>query len=376
MKSSGVGIIGGQVSHLTYLAILFALCSQFAWGQELPDYRGRVNDFAGVVDEAMEQKMEAVIQEVDERTSAEIAVVTVDTIQPMSIEEYANKLFEKWGVGKRGKDNGVMLIAAMKDRKVRIEVGYGLEGVITDGRAGEVLDRYVVPRFKEEDYQGGLYNGLMAISNLIASESSVELANVDSSALKTVESPSYESDTSDIVERVIWLSILGIVVAAIAGVSGRVGWLRWRRRRPRFCPRCSLRMVRLSEEEEDEYLNKVQELEEKIESVDYDVWYCSQCNNTLIEKYVSWFSSYERCPKCEGHTLKVEYREIKSPTYTSTGTGERTENCLNCYYRKSERYTIPKLERSSSSGGGFSSSSRSSSFGGGGSGGGGASRSW
>ncbi|MGQ9630373.1 MAG: TPM domain-containing protein [bacterium] len=187
--------------------ILILAFAGLASAQTLPEHRGWVNDFAGVIDSGTQRKMEALIGDLEEKTTAEIAVVTVSTTEPMSIEEYAEKLFEAWGVGKREKDNGVMLIVALKDRKVRIEVGYGLEGVITDGRAGEILDKYVVPDFRRGDYAAGLYNGLVAVANLIAAESGVELSTAPRVALPAPRPP----------ERTLESELLWIVVAALGG---------------------------------------------------------------------------------------------------------------------------------------------------------------
>jgi uncharacterized protein len=113
--------------------------------------------------------------EIEQKTSAEVAVVTVRDLGGGSIDDYASRLFEKWGIGKKGKDNGVMLIAAIDDRKVRIEVGYGLEGILPDGKCGEILDTYVLPRFKAGDYGKGLAAGAAEIARAIAKDAGVEL---------------------------------------------------------------------------------------------------------------------------------------------------------------------------------------------------------
>jgi uncharacterized protein len=156
-----------------YLIIILLLISYYllgnAWGADVkfPAYVGYVNDFAGVMDAATVQKIQALCKELEAKTSAELAVVTVKTIAPLDIETYGVKLFEKWGIGKKDKDNGILFILAVEERKVRIEVGYGLEGVINDALAGQIMDENVIPAFKQNKFGEGLLNGAAAIAQKI-----------------------------------------------------------------------------------------------------------------------------------------------------------------------------------------------------------------
>ena len=113
-----------------------------------PDYSTMVNDFTGTLDSGWKSSIEELCIKVRNETGAEIGVAVISDLQGITIEEYAVKLFEKWGVGKADKDNGVLLLVSMQERKVRIEVGYGLEGVITDLEAGNIINDIIVPRFK------------------------------------------------------------------------------------------------------------------------------------------------------------------------------------------------------------------------------------
>ncbi|MCS7151588.1 MAG: TPM domain-containing protein [Endomicrobia bacterium] len=137
--------------------------------------QGWVSDFAGIIDETTKFRIESIIIELEQKTSAEIAVVTIKSLEGYTIEDLATRLFEKWGVGKKGKDNGVMLIVASEDKKVRIEVGYGLEAILTDGLCGEILDKYVVPYFKQGNFSDGILYGTAAIAKVIANDAGVEL---------------------------------------------------------------------------------------------------------------------------------------------------------------------------------------------------------
>jgi uncharacterized protein len=147
-------------------------------GQSLPKPIGYVNDFAGVIDDSSRSRMEALVAALKEKTGAEIAVVTVPTIEPYgSIEQYSIDLATQWGVGKKGEDNGIVLLLAMKERRMRIEVGYGLEDVITDGLSGQIQDRSIIPAFRAGDYGTGFLKGVEAIAGIIAKKYNVDLGS-------------------------------------------------------------------------------------------------------------------------------------------------------------------------------------------------------
>lgn len=137
---------------------------------DYPDYIGYVNDFAGLMDAASTSDLETLIGGVEKGTGAEMAVVTIDSLEGITIEEYAVELFEYWGIGKADEDNGILILVALLEREVRIEVGYGLEGVITDLEAGRIIDDIIVPNFKEENYNRGIYDAVVTISNQIYGE--------------------------------------------------------------------------------------------------------------------------------------------------------------------------------------------------------------
>lgn len=123
---------------------------------EFPAPVGFVNDFAGVLSPSEREALEGICRAVEGETGAELAVVTVRTTGRQSIQMYAVELVEAWGIGKRGRDNGVLVLVAVDDRQAWVEVGYGLEGVLPDGKVGAILDRYLLPAFREGRYGEGL----------------------------------------------------------------------------------------------------------------------------------------------------------------------------------------------------------------------------
>ena len=127
-----------------------------------------MNDFAHVIPADQVQDLENYLAEVEQKTGAQIAVVTMPSVEGGDIDRAGVELFKAWGIGQKGKDNGVLILASIGDRRARIEVGYGLEGVITDGDAGDILRQQVYPFFKQKQYGEGLRNAAHAVADLIA----------------------------------------------------------------------------------------------------------------------------------------------------------------------------------------------------------------
>jgi len=160
---------GALVCLLTAVALFLVAGAAFAGDKaKLPQPKGYVNDYAGVLTPQEASDLEATIRSVKEKTNAEIAVAVVPDLGGYAdVEEYAVALFSDWKIGEKGKDNGVLVLVSMKERKVKIEVGYGLEGSITDGTAGEIIRDEMAPLFKSGKYGAGLIAGVRAISERI-----------------------------------------------------------------------------------------------------------------------------------------------------------------------------------------------------------------
>ena len=148
---------------------------------------------------ALEQRL----QDVETKTSSEIAVATVKSLDGMSVEEYANRLFKEWGVGQAKTDNGVLILVAPNEREMRIEVGYGLEGILPDGLAGEIRDEQFLPRFLDDDYAAGITAGVNRIADIVEKNQ----------VLTPEELARFNSASSDDVPVFILVPFLGIFVA-------------------------------------------------------------------------------------------------------------------------------------------------------------------
>ena len=155
--------------HHIFLICLVFLIPSVALAA-FPRPTGFVNDFAGVLKSDTRGHLEALLSSFEKATGDEVAVATLASLEGRSIEELAPDLFKQWGIGKKGKDNGVLFIVAPNERKMRIEVGYGLEGAINDALAGRLLDENVVPRFKAGDLDAGVAAGTIAIVTTIVAK--------------------------------------------------------------------------------------------------------------------------------------------------------------------------------------------------------------
>jgi uncharacterized protein len=141
----------------------------------LPAPTGYVNDFAGVLSPSTKLNLENLCTQVDRQAHAQIAVVTIKTLDnEQPIDEFATALEEKWKVGRKGTDRGVLMVVVMNPRKYRIEVGYGLEGILNDAKVGDI-GRMMVPSLRQNDYNTGITVGVQQIARIIAADAGVTL---------------------------------------------------------------------------------------------------------------------------------------------------------------------------------------------------------
>jgi len=154
---------------LLQLLLLLALVLPAA-ALEVPPLTGHVNDRAGILSSQTELRLEQALSDFERSDSTQIVVLTIPSLEGESLEEYSIRVAQTWGIGQKGKDNGALLLVARDDRKVRIEVGYGLEGRLTDLLAGRIVDYDIVPRFKAGDFDGGVTAGVVGMIEAVRGE--------------------------------------------------------------------------------------------------------------------------------------------------------------------------------------------------------------
>ncbi len=351
---------------------------------------GWVVDQADVLDDDTELRLNAALSSLEQDTTVEVAVVTVDDTE-LTPKDFTTALFGQWGVGKAGADNGLLVVMVIGQRRLEMETGYGLEPILSDSWLGQMQAESMVPHFKNEDYGAGLVAGVEASAARLREHSLEARLGTRVSEVPEQEWPE-PPDTvygSYLPTEEILLGSTGFGAFSLFG-----GLFLIVRRRRRTCPDCGVPMTMLDEQADDAHLDPGQLSEERVKSVDWQVFACPTCDHTRTFRKTKLLSGYSRCPECKNRTRKTTRRTISAPSYTSSGQALVTEDCAHCSYHTSRTVTLPKKQRPSSSSSSRSSSSSSSyssssssrssssssssrsSFGGGRSGGGGAGSSW
>ncbi len=211
------------ISVLLFLVILILPVS----GVSYPAASGYVNDFASVIDSSTEREIEQIAQALSRDGEIEIAVVTVPSLEGESLEEYSYQLATAWGIGVEGQDTGLMLLLAVEERQVRVEVGYGLEGDLPDGLVGRLLDEHVIPPFKEGDYSRGLLQGTLSLAATLAQKRSftLQVSGSDQYAVSEAEADPIGEIISFLVMMVFIFFFVGrgrlFPLLFLMGMSGR-----------------------------------------------------------------------------------------------------------------------------------------------------------
>jgi len=211
--------------------MLVAACGMplVAPAADVPYLTGRVVDDAEILKPATRETLTATLKAHEQTTTNQVAILTVPTIGGESIEEYAVKVFESWKLGQKGKDNGVLVIVVPQDRKMRIEVGYGLEGTLTDAAASRIIRNVMTPAFKQGDYDGGITKGVNAIVATLEGKDDTSPAGASSTSSIPIGSKTLHIDEPDIPwpQRILFgafiFSILGIFTFVGVMTPG-LGW--------------------------------------------------------------------------------------------------------------------------------------------------------
>ncbi len=207
---------------LSFLLVAWSSLALAERVQDLPAPTNYVNDFAGVLSPETQTSLNALCAQVDRLAHAQIAVVTIKSLDGEPIENFATALEDKWKVGKKGTDRGLLLIYAINDRKYRVEVGYGLEGILPDGRVGDI-GRQMVPYLQQNNYDGAVSLAVRQIAGVIAADAGV--------TLNTGPRPAYAPAPQPRPLTLGEVVVLGLVLLAVIfflarfGGSGLLGFL-------------------------------------------------------------------------------------------------------------------------------------------------------
>lgn len=192
-----------------------------------PALTGRVVDSAQMIDPAVREQLTQQLQALEQTSGDQLVVVTVPDLQGVPIEDYGYQLGRQWGIGQKGKDNGALLIVSRDDRQLRIEVGYGLEGVLTDAQSWVIINQVILPKFKAGNFSQGISDGVAAMIQVVGGEPLAVPAHV-ADANFAMDNPGFSIGLFILLIGVLWLCNrmglpVGAILLAILNSSGRGG---------------------------------------------------------------------------------------------------------------------------------------------------------
>ena len=207
----------GSVMKTIFAFLLLCLLPTVGVALDVPPLKAHVNDYANILSPAAVQKIEAELIAFESSDSTQIAVLTIPSLEGENIEEYSIKVAEAWKIGQAGKDNGAILLISKGDRKVRIEVGRGLEGTLTDLLSGRIIRYEIAPRFKQGDFDAGVEAGVSSIMAVVKGEYTAT----------PQEAPQGKKGSPRIMTLLIFLFVACVVLGAMSkvlgGIAGAVG---------------------------------------------------------------------------------------------------------------------------------------------------------
>jgi uncharacterized protein len=214
----------GRIRKYVLLALL--LCGAAQAEVAVPPLTHRVTDLTATLDAGQTQTLEARLAEFENNKGAQLAVLIVPTTQPESIEQFGIRVVEAWKLGRKGVDDGALLLVAKDDRTLRIEVGYGLEGVLNDATAHRIIDEVIVPRFKRGDFYAGIESGLAAMMQVVNGEPLPPPKRAAASGKFDIETLLFVAFGLVIVVGSMLRALLGRFPAAVL-MGGALGVLAW-----------------------------------------------------------------------------------------------------------------------------------------------------
>lgn len=367
---------------------------------------GHVIDTVGLLAADDVAAIERLAAGIEAASGGDLVVVVIDSTGGRPHRAVATDLFNRWQLGSAERDDGLLILVATADRKAEIVLGDGVDDPRQERASRRIMQEVLIPEFKAGRPAAGLRKAALACGTEILSAgpeaalpdrplepASGPLVPLPAEAVEPVPAEPFMPDPIEAAAPVpAWRpppprrESVGVLPLAVFG-GGTVGgtgllWYLVRRRarnRPRQCPECRIDMVRLCERTDDAHLVTGQQTEERLRSVDYDVWTCPTCPHVTTLRYGAFFTRHSKCPACGYATESTTVNRVRTPTTWQSGFETITEHCLHCGRSDTTSRVIPRLRDdgdssffSLSSGG----SSFSSSSGGGSSSGSGASGSW
>ncbi len=206
------------LKYVWIVGLLVFLSAVLSHGLEVPALKKRVNDYAGMLSSTTETQLETVLRDLERTDSTQIVVLTLRSLEGENIEDFSIRAAESWKIGQKGLDNGALLIISTKDRKIRIEVGYGLEGTLTDLMAGRIIGNIIAPQFKAGNFDRGVTDGV---------QSMIQVVRGEFKATERVRSPAsrkspWQGNLYSIIIFLFLVNVMGRIRRPLGALSGGV----------------------------------------------------------------------------------------------------------------------------------------------------------
>ena len=351
---------------------------------QITDRREYVSDPARLLSAGVKAEVNRRLYELRQRTSVEAVVAIPPSIGDIEPQQWCEELFTAWGIGKSDKDNGVLFMISPGSRCAFIMPGYGVEGVLTDIACRRIVAQTVIPAMKDDNLDAAVES---AVNLMVSALEDPAVAD----ELRSSQSDNFSGLSTGIDASVIWsfvrfvaglmfLISLGLFIRDCVGArrhrsnyskaemwrshlalyfwlgvlsfgAGLVFFLlaffiyrRWRTRKIK-CPVCGAGMKRLPEDKDNLLLTDSQDFEEKIRTVDYDVWECPRCGAVERFPYRARQKKYTECPSCHTVAMSLESDTVVRPSTVRTeGEGVKIYECRFCHHRDRRPYRIPRKE--------------------------------
>jgi len=367
----------------------------------LSDTTNFVSNPDGILSSQTVSQINSILQSLRSDTKAEVAVVLLNSIGNNDIKDFAVRLFEKWGIGKKGLDNGLLILFILDQRQITFEVGYGLEGVLPDAICKRIQMQTMLPEFKNGNYDAGMLAGIKQVVSIIRKEPVPERKEesiawneivpialggyllliiigilwINNQVHKIQKDPHLKTNIdrylalkdqkrSVISMMAVFLPVILILIVIFffktiyvlllvpvpftvipANMYAKIN-MRKMRRAPIACNVCGNKMHLLSEKEGSKYLQPPQQLEKQLKSVDYDVFLCDNCKNQAVFP-LDIPSAYSHCPRCKTKAfIKQNTQTIVAPTHQSSGVERSNYCCKYCGYEEHKDNKLPRLNHS------------------------------
>lgn len=412
----------GVMKKTAFVLFLLVLGACLGFGREIKDIPNVhiadrtkfLSNPDAIISPRAQSAADSIMGDIWRKSTAEIVAVVIDSISGVDDPDtFVTNLFETWGIGKKDNDNGLLLFVSIKDRVAVIRTGYGMEGTVPDIVAGSIIRHDLTPYFKQGDYDTGVLNSLASLHTIITNPEAAEelkskyandedvfaddeawtfylytgvfclaagLLFIILSYYKNRRNPELLWSTLSACRLPFIIVTIFFIGIPLPSLLVLLLLLRKIRKGPFHCKQCSGKMHRLDTSADWRFLNPQQLTERRLNSVEHEVWECSDCGNVEVKSYKNPNTVYRPCKLCGTVASHQIYnRTIVPPTTLSTGTGELAYKCEHCGHIDRQRYQIARKTPvvvigggGFGGGGGFSGGS----FGGGHTGGGGASGHW